>query len=594
MTLTAGQVLKERYRIVELLGEGGFGAVYRAWDIILKGPCAVKESFDTSPAAQSQFSREASMLFNLRHPNLPRVFDSFSIPGQGQYLVMDYIEGEDLDHWMERAGGALNEAQVLPWIIQICDALTFMHAQAPPVIHRDIKPANIRITPQGQAILVDFGIAKLHDPHMKTTAGARAVTPGFSPPEQYGQGATDAQSDVYALGATLYALLTGQMPPDSVDLLAGNATPPAPVRVQNPAISPTLSAVIEHAMQLNKAQRFRSATEFKAALQSVLLAMPLTKNFEQTAAIAPTPSAVPTNHPSPNQAADSQPLQPPAAPALKGKLPWILTAAAVGLLALCIFGFIVLRSASKLSRQTEGQAAELEASQTTLARRETKLAVQASTSIPAPAHTSTTIPTRAKTSIPTPTPAPAGLTLPLQIDFAHPSDPIRDQWNFENDRIKSEFSAGELHWYQKVKDGNYLVWLPPGKSPEYTDFTLETQARFVEGPWAWTYGLIFRVQDEKNFYLFLVGYNGDYIVDKIVKGEWHRLHDWTKSPALDVSQANRLKVICQGDQISVFANDTLLTTVKDNSFNSGSVGIYFQGKLGIHVAFQYIEIGAVP
>ena len=118
---------------------------------------------------------------------------------------MDYVEGEDLDEMLDRNRRAAARAQVLDWIGQICDALVYLHGQNPPVIHRDIKPANIRITPQGKAMLVDFGIAKVFDAAVaRPRIGARAVTPGYSPPEQYGQGRTDARSDVYALGATLY------------------------------------------------------------------------------------------------------------------------------------------------------------------------------------------------------------------------------------------------------------------------------------------------------------------------------------------------------------------------------------------------------
>ena len=169
------------------------------------------------------------------------VFDYFSLPGQGQYLVMVFIEGMDLQELLDAASDPLPETKVIPWIEQVCDALSYLHSQNPPIIHRDIKPANIKITPQGQAVLVDFGIAKVYDPKLKTTVGARAVTPGFSPPEQYGRGRTDPRTDIYALGATLYALLTKVEPPDSVDLLAGNEPPPAPPISLNPRISPTLN-----------------------------------------------------------------------------------------------------------------------------------------------------------------------------------------------------------------------------------------------------------------------------------------------------------------------------------------------------------------
>ena len=277
MTLHSGDIVHNRYRIVKLLGQGGFGAVYRAWDTNLNGPCAVKENFETSPAAQAQFAREASLLFNLRHPNLPRVFDQFSLPGQGQYLVMDFIEGEDLQRKLEQAGGPLAEAMLLGWVEQVCEALSYLHAQNPPVIHRDIKPRNIIITPQGQALLVDFGIAKVYDPRLKTTTGARAVSAGYSPHEQYGQGKTDARSDVYALGATLYALLTAREPPESVQRFLHD--PFIPPEVLNPRLSSSTAAAICKAMQIDPEQRFQSPAELKAALRPV-------------PAPAPTPPAV--------------------------------------------------------------------------------------------------------------------------------------------------------------------------------------------------------------------------------------------------------------------------------------------------------------
>ena len=271
MPLIPGQVLNNRYRIVKLLGQGGYGAVYKAWDTNVSGAVALKENFDTSPAAQSQFAREATILFNLRHPNLPRVSDHFSLPGQGQYLVMDFIEGEDLEELCLRSGGRLDEAQVLPWIGQVLDALVYMHAQQPPVIHRDIKPANIKISsgsdptqPAGKAILVDFGVAKVYDPNQRTMTGARAITPGYAPFEQYGHRPTDTRTDIYAIGATLYRLLTGQEPPESIDRMGG--TPLLNPRQLNPAITLETASVIIRALELQPAQRFQSAIEFKSAL----------------------------------------------------------------------------------------------------------------------------------------------------------------------------------------------------------------------------------------------------------------------------------------------------------------------------------------
>ena len=264
MALSQGQVINNRYRIVKLLGQGGFGAVYRAYDLTLKNPCAVKENLELSAESQRQFQQEAIILAGLRHPNLPRVYDHFVIPDQGQYLVMDYVEGDDLQTILDRSGGPLPEAQVLPWISQVLDALAYLHRQPQPVIHRDIKPANIKITPEGQAMLVDFGIAKMYDPGMKTTVGARAITPGYSPPEQYGMGTTDARTDIYALGATLYTLLTNNQPIESVRRAAGDML--LPVHQLNSQVSQQISKSVLQAMALNPAQRFQSASEFKNAL----------------------------------------------------------------------------------------------------------------------------------------------------------------------------------------------------------------------------------------------------------------------------------------------------------------------------------------
>jgi len=268
MPLTPGQILNNRYRIVKLLGQGGFGAVYKAWDTRLSTPCAVKESLDTTPEAQRQFLREAQILATMRHPNLPRVTDHFVLANQGQYLVMDFVEGQDLEEILRYSGGHLPEAQALGWINQVCDALTYLHSQNPPIIHRDIKPANIRITPNNQAMLVDFGIAKIYDAKTGTTKGAQAITPGYSSPEQYGQGDTDARSDIYSLGATLYTLLTSIIPEESVQRMLGK--PLILPHQLNPQISPATVATILKAMQLQPEKRYQSAVQFQTAFSHPL------------------------------------------------------------------------------------------------------------------------------------------------------------------------------------------------------------------------------------------------------------------------------------------------------------------------------------
>lgn len=301
MPLVTGQVLNNRYRVVKLLGQGGFGAVYKAWDTNLNSPCAVKENLDTSSNAQRMFYKEASILNMLKHYNLPRVTDYFFIQGQGQYLVMDYVEGEDIQAKIDKVGGPLQEQLVLPWIEQICDALSYLHSQNPPIIHRDIKPANIRITSQGQAMLVDFGIAKVYDPAVNTTIGARAITPGYSPNEQYGSGGrTDTRTDVYALGATLYTLLTGYVPPETPDRNLGvSLTAP---RQLNPSISQQTEGVILRAMEMLPENRFQSISEFSDKLLNPAVAVTTPQSIPSTVKVPQSqgpasPVAPPMSHP---------------------------------------------------------------------------------------------------------------------------------------------------------------------------------------------------------------------------------------------------------------------------------------------------------
>ncbi len=277
MPLSPGQILQERYRIDALIGQGGFGAVYRAWDLVQNRVCACKENLDTREAAVDQFGQEAVVLASLSHPNLPRVTDHFVLPDKGQYLVMDFVEGRSLATLMAERGGALSEGELLPWIDQVCEALTYLHSQLRPIIHRDIKPQNIIITPAGRAMLVDFGTSKVADPGALTRPGGRAVTTGFSPPEQYGlAGRTDARSDIYALGATLYAALTGRIPPDSVDRLQGNASF-APPRQLRPEISRTTETAILKAMEPHAAQRFQTIEELRRTLAGRAASPPATR-----------------------------------------------------------------------------------------------------------------------------------------------------------------------------------------------------------------------------------------------------------------------------------------------------------------------------
>jgi eukaryotic-like serine/threonine-protein kinase len=272
MTLENGYLLKQRYRILDILGQGGMGAVYRAVDENLDITVAIKENSFFSDDYARQFQREAKILASLRHPNLPRVFDYFVIEGQAQYLVMDYIEGDDLRQWMSRADG-ITEVEALQIGIAICNALVYLHSRVPAITHRDIKPGNIKLTPGGEIVLVDFGLVKILHENEATTTAARAMTPGYSPPEQYGDEPTDHRSDIFSLGATLYAALSGYLPEDSLSRTTGKAELTL-LRSYLPHLSRQTRLAIEKALSLRFEDRWQSARDFKQALISARDALP--------------------------------------------------------------------------------------------------------------------------------------------------------------------------------------------------------------------------------------------------------------------------------------------------------------------------------
>lgn len=276
-SLTSGTVLRDRYEILGLIGQGGMGAVYKASDRRLPGRlCALKETWppaginaEALVQAREQFLREASILARLDHPNLPKVSDYFALPSSDageqstsrDCLVMDYVPGPNLQQVTQEAhreGRFLDQAQVLGWMVQLCDALTYLHGQQPPVLHRDIKPANIKLTPDGRIKLVDFGLVKPLDPEDPTTfTGLRGIgSLPYTPIEQYAgkQGHTDPRSDLYGLGATLYHLLTGR-PPASAQERFLEPEVLLPPRQANPAISAVVEQAVLKAMALHPKER---------------------------------------------------------------------------------------------------------------------------------------------------------------------------------------------------------------------------------------------------------------------------------------------------------------------------------------------------
>ena len=275
----SGTILRERYKLTNIVGQGGMGSVYRAEDLRLPGRLwAIKQveldeqaSEAMQAQAQSQFLQEASILAQLDHPNLPKVSDFFTENGR-EYLVMDYVPGKDLKQLLQESrenGRLLSQKLVLAWAEQLIDALGYLHRQKPPILHRDIKPANIKLTPDNRIKLVDFGLVKLladDDARTITVVQGRG-TALYTPLEQYGGdgGHTDVRTDIFALGATFYHLLTDVPPPDARARFLNPRVLKAPHLI-NPDVSLTVSEAVMWAMEMHPDKRPSSVQEFWLAL----------------------------------------------------------------------------------------------------------------------------------------------------------------------------------------------------------------------------------------------------------------------------------------------------------------------------------------
>ncbi|TFG70183.1 MAG: serine/threonine protein kinase [Anaerolineales bacterium] len=305
MVLEAGAIIQNRYRIVKPLGEGGMGAVYRAWDLRLKVPVALKEmrpqpglGTELLEGFRLQFQQEASVLARLIHPNLVRVTDYFE-ETELVFLVMDFVSGENLADIINREG-AQSEPRVLGWAHQLLSALAYCHSQG--VIHRDIKPQNIILKEDGSITLVDFGLVKLWDPNdPRTKTVMRGLgTPEYAPPEQYGASTdhTGPPSDLYSLGATLYHALSGQSPPTATERMA-MPDQFVPLNQIAPDVTQRTEAVVMKALELSVSRRWQTAAEMDSALN-------VSRPLPVGAPPLPSPFAEPSGHAS---QAQSQPVR---------------------------------------------------------------------------------------------------------------------------------------------------------------------------------------------------------------------------------------------------------------------------------------------
>ena len=273
MLLGPDAILQSRYQITRHLGKGGMGAVYEAIDLRLGHTVALKQTLTSDPQLWKQFEREARLMARLNHFVLPRVTDYFT-EGNRAFLVMQLVEGTDLAEMIAQQPGPFPRNAVIAWADQLLDALIYLHAHERQIIHRDIKPHNLKVTPEGHIVLLDFGLAKSQSNNSDTGISCTSVfgyTPRYAPLEQIQDLGTSPQSDIYALGATLYHLLTGTKPPDALTraaaLVSSRPNPLKPANEVNSIVGPELAAILNCAMAQNPDERYAGAAEFREALR---------------------------------------------------------------------------------------------------------------------------------------------------------------------------------------------------------------------------------------------------------------------------------------------------------------------------------------
>jgi serine/threonine protein kinase len=325
-TLPIGSIVQGRYQIEEVLGRGGFSAVYLVRDQrVQHNLYALKEIIEPTQQERNRFVFEATLLSRVDHPALPRVYRVFEDRAHNRsYFLMDYIEGPNLDKLRKlQPNKQFSVQQMLAIMRPIIEAVAYLHEQHPPIIHRDIKPSNIIVPTSGaETVLVDFGIAKEFDPESTTTA-VRHASPGYGAPEQYSMG-TNTRTDIYGLGATMYVLLTGVIPADAYQRMTqlGNRgiDPLEPIQRYAPDVPQHISSAISRAIAVDSEDRFPTVQDFWNALNSPAVtqsSLPPVEPFAGAAMAGPTVRVMPL--PAANPAAASTPPRQPRRPALSRK-----------------------------------------------------------------------------------------------------------------------------------------------------------------------------------------------------------------------------------------------------------------------------------
>jgi len=528
-----------RYEIKSELGRGGMATVYLASDPRFKREVAIKilpPQLLTDPVYRARFEREAQTIAALEHPAIVPVYDYGDEDGQ-LYLVMRYMPGGSLADMLNK--GTLPATEIVHIIARITSALDQVHAHG--IIHRDLKPGNILFDQYGEAYLSDFGIARLTESTTTLTGAAIIGTPAYMSPEQArGELDIDGRSDLYAVGAIIYQMLSGKLPYESttpLGLAMKHITDPVPsIMVVRPDLPPTYDRMLETAMAKDPIQRFQTGQELSKALEAVAdgyappsrLAMP-PPGIPQPVArpLTPPPSAPLTPPPSarltpPPMAAPSVSVRPSKA---KARIPgYMVAAGGLVLLVICaaaVFGI--------------GMAAGLWGK-------------------PKPGE-----PTSAPTSLKS--------SLPYWDDFSNPDS----GWpTYSGDNGWSGYDSGG---YLIQVDASYQQIIAVA-GQRFSEVVIEFDVTQLAGPDDAYFGALCRYQDEMNYYYLYVGADGYYSIGKISNGENVPLSSTDSSLAtLTVQASYSLRAECTADVLALHANDVLLDQVTDGEFSSGEVGL---------------------
>lgn len=557
-----------QYKIVEQIGVGGMATVFKAFQASINRYVAVKilpTQFANDPNFVKRFTQEAQAIAALEHPHILPVYDFGTAEGQ-TYMVMRYVEGGTLTNLM---GQPLPNERIVDIVSSMARALDYAHSQG--VVHRDIKPSNILIDKHGEALLTDFGIAKImagSGGTRLTSTGSILGTPEYMAPEQAEGISVDGRTDIYSLGVVLYELLTGQPPyraetPLAVVLKHVNDPLPLP-RTIKPDVAVPLERVVLKAMAKDRNQRYQSAGEMAQTLKDAL------KDVERAPGTADLPTPRPTGL--------AGPPPPTPAPAKSGRsMTGTLLIGGVIIAALLCFlvggGLVIWGLAT--SSEEDGEIAGV----TPTASQQVE-----------PATVPETKPAELSEPTKTPTPPPPAENSSSQdtiIDIPELGEEILFEEGFDSNQHdwfvgldEDEYGRSEAD----IVDGRYrmsqeatrnVAWWSSLDGVDFDDFVLSVEAMPVEQNAPFAYGIIFRNDFDEAFYSFEIDDEG-YFVNLFIDGEWQTVVDYTETPAIASDGPNQLMVKAVGPVLSFFINGQEVITVEDDTLESGSIGLMFE------------------